>query len=282
VDFNTVNDLQLEIGMPDIVNAIKKHRRFKAADIKIQVSGPRIRVVVDQTPLSKMKLSKTEEVATGGDPYIRLKHLKRLLPDIQVVGHPHAHRAIIKSDESTGINTLLVEGYGLRDCMITDGIVGTQTRTNNVMEAKDVLGIEAARSTIADEISLVMKDMDIDPRHMQLLADVMTYKGEVLGITRFGLAKMRDSVLQLASFEKTADHLFDAGGQGRTDLVEGVSECIIVGKSVGLGTGAMEVVRALNFYEGELGKKKTVFEDEWNDLCEAPSKVRGKKRRREA
>ncbi|KAI5290806.1 DNA-directed RNA polymerase III subunit C1 (rpo31) [Ascosphaera acerosa] len=109
----------------------------------------------------------------------------------------------------------------------------------------------------------------------------MTYKGEVLGITRFGLAKMRDSVLQLASFEKTADHLFDAGGQGRTDLIEGVSECVIVGKSVSLGTGAMEVVRALNFYEGELGKKKTVFEDEWANLCEAPAKAKGRKRRRE-
>jgi hypothetical protein len=36
-----------------------------------------------------------------------------------------------------------------------------------------------------------------------LLADVMTYKGEVLGITRFGMAKMKDSVLMLASFEKT-------------------------------------------------------------------------------
>ena len=80
------------------------------------------------------------------------------------------------------------------------------------MEAREVLGIEAARTTIITEISEVMKDMGIDPRHMQLLADVMTYKGEVLGITRFGLAKMRDSVLQLASFEKTADHLFDAGG----------------------------------------------------------------------
>ncbi|KZZ90018.1 DNA-directed RNA polymerase III largest subunit [Ascosphaera apis ARSEF 7405] len=282
IDFNTVSDLQLEITMADIVQAIKNHRRFKSADIKIRASGSHIRVIVDQTPLSKMKLSKTEEIATGGDPYIRLKHLKRILPEIQLVGHPQITRAIIKSDEKTGINTLLVEGYGLRDCMTTDGIVGTATRTNNVMEAKEVLGIEAARSTIADEISLVMKDMDIDPRHMQLLADVMTYKGEVLGITRFGLAKMRDSVLQLASFEKTADHLFDAGGQGRTDLIEGVSECVIVGKSVSLGTGSMEVVRALNFYEGELGMKKTIFEDQWNDLCEAPAKVKGKKRRREA
>jgi hypothetical protein len=35
-------------------------------------------------------------------------------------------------------------------------------------------------------------------------------KGEVLGITRFGIAKMKDSVLMLASFEKTTDHLFEA------------------------------------------------------------------------
>ena len=90
-----------------------------------------------------------------------------------------------------------------------------------------------------------MKGMDIDPRHMQLLADVMTYKGEVLGITRFGLAKMRDSVLQLASFEKTPDHLFDAAVSGKKDEIKGVSECIIMGQSVRLGTGSMNVYRPL-------------------------------------
>ncbi|KAJ3899496.1 hypothetical protein F5879DRAFT_926196 [Lentinula edodes] len=40
-------------------------------------------------------------------------------------------------------------------------------------------------------------DMNIDPRHVML-----SYKGEVLGITRFGVAKMKDSVLMLASFKK--------------------------------------------------------------------------------
>ena len=165
-----------------------------------------------------------------------------------------------------------------RECMTTMGVDGLRTRTNNIMEAREVLGIEAARSTVVVEISEVMKDMDIDPRHMQLLADVMTYKGEVLGITRFGLAKMRDSVLQLASFEKTADHLFDAGGLGRTDLIEGVSECIIMGKTVSLGTGAMEVVRKLNFYQGQIGPRKTVFEDAWTEHCEAPLTRRPKRK----
>lgn len=46
-------------------------------------------------------------------------------------------------------------------------------------------------------------------------------QGEVLGITRFGIAKMKDSVLMLASFEKTTDHLFDAALHGRTDDITG-------------------------------------------------------------
>ena len=55
------------------------------------------------------------------------------------------------------------------------------------------------------------------------------FKGEILGITRFGVAKMKDSVLMLASFEKTTDHLFDASAYGKTDQILGVSESIIMG-----------------------------------------------------
>ena len=116
------------------------------------------------------------------------------------------------------------------------------------MEVAQVLGIEAARRTIINEIQYTMQShgMSIDPRHVMLLGDVMSYKvsllptnirrysnfnvkGEVLGITRFGVAKMKDSVLMLASFEKTTDHLFDASALGKTDSIAGVSESIIMG-----------------------------------------------------
>ena len=63
--------------------------------------------------------------------------------------------------------------------------------------------------------------MSIDIRHVMLLADLMTYKGEVLGITRGGLAKMKESVLMLASFEKTTDHLFEAAYYGQEDEIYG-------------------------------------------------------------
>ena len=41
--------------------------------------------------------------------------------------------------------------------------------------------------------------MTVDRRHVALLADLMSCRGEILGITRHGLAKMKESVLMLAS-----------------------------------------------------------------------------------
>jgi DNA-directed RNA polymerase III subunit RPC1 len=92
--------------------------------------------------------------------------------------------------------------------MATPGVKSTHTASNHVAEMekyphslatftyltpKIYLGIEAARSTIMSEIDFTMTSykMSIDSRHMMLLADVMTYKGETLGITRFGIAKMK-------------------------------------------------------------------------------------------
>ena len=123
----------------------------------------------------------------------------------------------------------------------------------NKVEVEQVLGIEAARLVIAQEIRYIFGQygINIDRRHLMLLSDVMTFKGEILGITRFGVAKMRESVLMLASFEKTTDHLFDATVHGRKDNIVGVSECIIMGIPIPLGTGLSKTLHA--------GKKPTLF-----------------------
>ena len=73
---------------------------------------------------------------------------------------------------------LLVEGTDLRAVMGTQGVIGTQTRTNHVLEAASCLGIEAARTCIMHEIKYTMGQhaMSIDERHTMLLADSMTFK----------------------------------------------------------------------------------------------------------
>ncbi|KAL8925127.1 MAG: hypothetical protein Q9208_003632 [Pyrenodesmia sp. 3 TL-2023] len=270
IDFITIEKLQLNLSLFNIRTAILKHRKLKLKPQHIRLVKDSL--TIDCQATGKPVKGKSTAAKEDTELFLRMEQIRRTLPNVPLSGHERANRAIINTDDNSR-NTLLVEGYGLRACMSTAGVRGTATRTNSIMEMKDVLGIEAARTTIIDEISVVMGDMDIDPRHMQLLADVMTYKGEILGITRFGMAKMRDSVLQLASFEKTPDHLFEAAWMMKRDKIEGVSECIIMGQSIGLGTGGFQVVRELALREGEVGRKQTVFEDAWNDkTSSAPGK----------
>jgi DNA-directed RNA polymerase III subunit RPC1 len=74
-----------------------------------------------------------------------------------------------------------------------------------------------------------------------VLADLMTCKGLVLGITRFGIVDMKESILHSASFERTTDQLFDAAAKGMSDHVAGVSESIILGNQMPIGTGLLGV-----------------------------------------
>lgn len=265
IDTQALNDMHLGISVQDIRNSIVGNKKLKISPLDIEVNGDNIFVRVSKNPDTKTPRGagtkpKVSIDEGGNDLLLRVNHLKRTLPLLPISGYPDATRAIIQTSEKNE-NTVLVEGYGLRACMTTEGVIGTRTCTNSVMETREVLGIEAARTTIAKEIDLVMNSMGIDPRHMQLLADVMTYKGEVLGITRFGLSKMRDSVLQLASFEKTPDHLFEAAAGMKTDKIEGVSESIIMGQTMSVGTGAFQVVQGLGTLL--IAKKPAIFEDAW-------------------
>jgi len=265
VDVQAVSEMHLDITVVDIANSILRNKKLKINSADLDIIDENIFVTVRHGGGSGtggrggiVKKGADE----GSDLLLRVNHLKRAIPAVPVSGYPEATRAIIQSSED-GQNTVLVEGYGLRACMTTEGVIGVKVTSNSVVECNQVLGIEAARTTIATEIGLVMGDMGIDPRHMQLLADVMTYKGEILGITRFGLSKMRDSVLQLASFEKTPDHLFDAAAGMKRDAIEGVSECIIMGQTMSVGTGSFKVVRKLGLTDGDVRTKPIAFEEAW-------------------
>ena len=83
--------------------------------------------------------------------------------------------------------------------------------------------------------------VNVNPRHINLLSEVMTCKGRIIGFTRNGVDKMKDSTIMLASFEKTTDFLFDAATMGKHDRMRGVSEKIIMGQPITLGTGMFDL-----------------------------------------
>eukprot|EP00505_MAST-04D_sp_SCG-Rhode-Island_P002693 Stramenopile-MAST_4_protein_2693 len=173
----------------------------------------------------------------------------------------------VKRESGDAINSdrysLIVEGSDLLAVMGIPGIDGRKTRSNDVMEVLGVLGIEAARVVLQMEIAYVYGryGLNIDPRHLMMLSDTMTYRGEVLGITREGIAKMKDSVLMLASFEKTPDHLFDAAAHGKVDQIDGVSERIIMGVPIGLGTGCFKLLHDRHIMKDGKNEKKEARDD---------------------
>jgi len=231
LDLDAINQLQLDVTVHSARDAILATSKLKLKPTNVLIASENIIHVLPQ-----------EDVVDEGRALFTLQHLRLAVPNVIVQGIASVGRAVI-NDKGDGTYNLIVEGTNMQAVMGVDGIKGTETRTNHVMECERALGIEAARACIIKEINDTMgaHGMSIDNRHSMLLADVMTYKGEVLGITRFGMAKMKDSVLMLASFEKTTDHLFDAALHGRTDYIDGVSECIIMGIPMPIGTGMFKL-----------------------------------------
>jgi len=124
-----------------IINAIVR-AKLKILRQDVRVVGNKLRIYVRELS------TKERGLKDDGDVYPRVQALKRALPAIVVNGYPDAVRAVVKKNDKTGENDLLVEGYGLRQCMNTDGVIGTKTKSNHIMEMKEVLGIEAARCVL--------------------------------------------------------------------------------------------------------------------------------------
>jgi DNA-directed RNA polymerase III subunit RPC1 len=114
---------------------------------------------------------------------------------------------------------------------------------NHIITMFEVFGIEAARNVIIIEIQATFEShgINIDIRHLALLSDLMTFQGEILGITRHGLLKMKSNTLVLASFEKTVENLFFSATRRSRDDVLGVSESIILGRESPVGTGLVSI-----------------------------------------
>lgn len=245
--------------------------------LKLEVSAETIYYSLCTSSIPELRGIKAQNVTVHSDSLITVKPhesshasksevlraLMTKLPYLVIKGYPSVTRAVIHLDDSKGVRKfkLLVEGDGLREVMATPGVKGICTSSNNTIEVEKCLGIEAARATIVKEIQVTMENhgISVDHRHLMLLADLMTFKGEVHGITRFGLAKMKESALMLASFEKTADHLFDAAYYGQEDQITGVSESIILGIPMSLGTGFFKMLHKAD--RVPLPKKKPLMFD---------------------
>ncbi|WP_297065073.1 DNA-directed RNA polymerase subunit A'' [Thermococcus sp.] len=142
---------------------------------------------------------------------------------------------------------IYTEGSNFKQVLKVPGVDPTRTRTNNIHEIAEVLGIEAARNAIIEEIVNTMREqgLEVDVRHIMLVADMMTLDGVILPIGRHGVVGEKASVLARAAFEITTQHLFEAAERGEVDPLNGVVENVLIGQPVPVGTGIVKLAMNL-------------------------------------
>ncbi|MEI6103863.1 MAG: DNA-directed RNA polymerase subunit A'' [Methanothrix sp.] len=174
--------------------------------------------------------------------YRELLQLVEKIKRLSLKGVEGIKRVVIRKEGDEYI--LYTEGSSIKKVMQFEGVDPTRIKTNNISEIGEVLGIEAARNAIINEATDTLREqgLSVDVRHIMLVADIMTVDGELKQIGRHGVSGEKASVLARAAFEVTVNHILDAAIRGDVDDLKGVTENVIVGQPIQLGTGDVTLV----------------------------------------
>jgi len=248
----------------EIANLIEAQSVSQLAEISTDITNLRVLIEPDMKILKKRGLP-IEELAARIKKKGRLKSkmtiekgtiileedavsfkklylLEDKVSHLMVDGIGNIQRAIVRKEDNEFV--IFTEGSDLQAILEIDGVDPTRTNTNSIHEVAEVLGIEAARIAIANELHKTLSEqgLSVDLRHNMLVSDVMTNTGAIQAIGRHGISGAKVSVLARAAFEITSTHLLQAGLTGESDILTGVAENIIVGQPVHLGTGAVSAI----------------------------------------
>jgi DNA-directed RNA polymerase subunit A" len=181
-------------------------------------------------------------VRPTSDSFIDLQKLAEKIRTLPLKGLKDVKRTVIRKEEDEFV--IYSEGTNLLNVLRVPGVDPMRTFSNHIHEISECLGIEAARNIIISEAITVLEEqgLDVDLRHVMLVADLMTVTGEVRQIGRHGISGEKASVLARAAFEVTVKHLLEASTRGEIDHLKGITENVIIGQTILLGTGAIDLM----------------------------------------
>jgi DNA-directed RNA polymerase subunit A" len=178
--------------------------------------------------------------------YRDLLQLVEELREITFKGIEGISRVVVRKEETDEGEefVLYTEGSDFGTVLDIDGVEASRCSTNDIHEVYRNLGVEAARESIINETMETLEEQgldDVNVRHLMLVADIMCNNGEIESIGRHGISGSKDSVLARAAFEVTVNHLLSSAIHGEIDDLDGVTENVIVGKPIKLGTGDVDL-----------------------------------------
>ena len=216
---------------------VRDKASYRRSTVKVDQSGNEIHVKPDK---EEPELSDLQKLAEK-------------IRDIPIKGLKGVKRVLIKKNRIDALGRdeyeVVSEGSNFMSLLRIPGVDPQRTYTNHIHEIADTLGIEAARNAILKEAHDVMEKqgLEVDPRHIMLVADLMTFTGDIRQIGRHGISGESSSVLVRAAFEVTVKHLLDAAIRGEQDNLVGVVERVMVGQEVMLGTGMIDLTINPNY-----------------------------------
>lgn len=247
----------------DVANQIEVTKLTDVADIEADLTNLVIKINPDEKTMNKKGLTTDEllnnvkkirgidakaekekiKITLDEPSFKKLLDVSEALKVLKAKGIDGIKRIIIRKEPNEGY-VIYSEGSNLEKVLEIVGVDPFRTTTNDIQAVGRALGIEAARNMIIQEAynTLSEQGLNVDMRHIMLVADVMTADGTIRAIGRHGVSAEKESVLSRAAFEITVSHLLQASRRGETDQLGGVAENIIVGQPVNLGTGAVELV----------------------------------------
>jgi DNA-directed RNA polymerase subunit A" len=173
---------------------------------------------------------------------IDIRKMREKVLDINVEGIKGISSAIVRKEGDEWIISTV--GSNFEEILKLNEVDTTRTVTNNIFEIWKVLGIEAARNAIINEAMNTLQEqgLDVDIRHLNLVADMMTFSGTIEPIGRYGVAGAKTSILARAAFEETIKHLVRASVRNEKDEFKGIFENVMIGQVIPSGTGMFELL----------------------------------------
>ena len=250
-DYNNEKDARIfaekikEVMLKEISSEINLDFSDKKIEIQIDKDGLRqthttIKKIVDRLKELGFKAKEKDNSISLNASEFNFKEiykLKEKLKETIISGIKGVKQIlIVKRDKNFVITTL---GTSLKDIIKLKEVNKDKIISNDLYEVAEIFGIETGRQLIIEEIKNVIKTqgLDIDNRHLKLIADAMTNTGEVKGVTRMGIIAQKSSILARATFETPIKQFVNATIKGNGDKLLSVIENIIINQPVPIGTG---------------------------------------------
>ena len=221
------------VNAPQKVMRIRLTEEGQGEDMQDDVSADRLLRVVEANLLKGLRVKGVDEIARGymSQPLEKEADKWRKFYD--------------ENGDFVKQNGWIIEtdGSSLAKVLCHPNVDPCESTTNDVVEVFQVLGIEAARKAVENEIINVVTSggASVNYRHLSLLCDIMTNKGSLMAITRHGINRQSTGALMRASFEETVDILLEAAAHAEVDPMRGVSENIMLGNLAPVGTGYFDL-----------------------------------------